>query len=522
MVSNTKIEFMAENTSDNNKRIAKNTMYMYFRMGVTMLVSLYTSRIVLQNLGVTDYGIYNVVGSVIAAFSFLSEPLSTATQRFYNYELGKNNKSQVNVVFNMSVIIYVILSLVLTIIIEAAGIWFINNKMSLPIDRIDAALFAFHLTVAAFVFDLIKIPYDSLILAHERMSFYAGISILDVIMKLLNAFSLIFLSFDKLYLFSTNLLIIIIIGLFVTILYCNKKFSYISIKKPKDIWDKKTFKDLFSFSGWSLFGAVANMTANQGLNILLNVFFGVVINAAMGIANQVNTAITQFASNFQTAFRPQIVKYYAANEIENLKLLITRTSKASYLLLFGLLCPIWFNINYILGLWLGADNVPQYTGEFCILMTTYALLNSISAPMWMTVQATGTIKKYQLIISSAIFLNIIFAYIFLLLGFPPTIVLLIKCILDILYIAIRLYFMKVMIQFSVIDFVRDVIKPLFFVSFIPILSLYFEITIISTDIIRAIVTCVGFYMLYIPLVYTVAFTKSERVFIKEYIKKVKH
>lgn len=506
---------------ENNKRIAKNTMYMYIRMGVTMLVSLYTSRVVLENLGVSDYGIYNVVGSVIAAFAFLSEPLSSATQRFFNFELGRDNKAQLNVIFNMSVIIYVILSFILMILIEIVGIWFINNKMSLPPERMDAALFAFHVSILTFVVNLLRIPFDALILAHEKMSFYAGISLLDVTLRLLNAFSLIYLTVDKLYLYSSNLLLIIGLVLVVTSAYCFKQFKYISFQKPKDIWDKETFKKLFNFSGWSLFGAVANMTANQGLNILLNVFFGVVVNAAMGIANQVNSAISQFATNFQTAFRPQIVKYYASNEIDSLKLLINRTSKLSYLLLFSLLCPIWFNIDIILKIWLGANNVPQYTSAFCVLMTIYALLNSLSAPMWMTVQATGTIKKYQLVISSAIFLNIIFAYIFLLLGFPPTIVLLIKCILDILYIAIRMYFMKIMINFSISDYLNEVIRPLVIVSLIPIVLLFVIIKVTDEGLIRVLLTCGGFYIAYLPLAYFIAIPKTERQVIGEYVKNLR-
>lgn len=507
---------MPTDVSTNNKRIAKNALYMYINMGITMLVSLYTSRIILQNLGISDYGIYNIVGSVVAAFAFLSEPLGTATQRFYNFELGKNNKSQLNVIFNMSLLIYVILSIGLMILVEIIGVWFIYNKMSLPPERIEAALFAFHASMLTFVASLIKLPFDALILAHEKMSFYAIISFMDAALKLLNAFSLAYLMVDKLYLYSFNVLIIICIGLFATAFYCLRKFKYISFKRPKEIWDKKTFRDLFNFSGWSLFGAVANMTANQGLNILLNVFFGVIINAAMGIANQVNAAISQFATSFQTAFRPQIVKYYASNEIETLEVLIKRTSKLSYILLFGLLCPTWFNMSYILELWLGVENVPEYTAEFSILMTTYALLNSLSAPMWMTVQATGTIKKYQIVISSAIFLNIVFAYIFLLMGFPPTIVLLIKCVLDILYLAIRLHFMKTMINFNIGDYLNKVMMPLFVLSIVPIVILMVVVTLVETGLVRAIATIIGFYLLYIPLVLYVALTKNERDVILEY------
>lgn len=511
-------EQFSNNTSANNKRIAKNTMYMYIRMGVTMLVSLYTSRVILQNLGVSDYGIYNIVGSVIAAFAFISGPLGTATQRFYNFELGKGNTKQVNVVFNMSLIIYIILSLFLFIIIETAGIWFIHNKMELPIDRTNAAVFAFHMSVIAFIFGLIKLPFDALVVANEKMSFYAWISILDVVLKLLNAFSLVFLPFDKLELYCSNLLLIIIIGLIITATYSLRKFNYIGFRKPKQIWDKSTFNALFSFSGWSLFGSVATMTASQGLNILLNVFYGVIVNAAMGIANQVNGAIVQFSSNFQVAFRPQIVKYYAAGQIEELYLLINRTARLSYMLLFGLMCPLWFNIQYVLEIWLGAGNVPEYAAKFSILMTIYALFETLSAPMWMTVQATGNIKKYQIVISIIIFMNIVLSYVFLKMGFNPTIVLEIKCCMDLIYLATRLLFMRLMISLSIRGFFKNVLLPMGIISGVSILVLFLLSYCIDTHLIQLIVTVVVFVILYIPLIFGIGLTKNERTVVLTTIK----
>lgn len=510
---------MSYDVLENNKRIAKNTMYMYIRMGITMLVSLYTSRVILQNLGVSDYGIFNIVGSVIAAFAFISGPLGTATQRFYNYELGKGNSNQVNVVFNMSLIIYVILSFILFIIIEIAGIWFIHNKMELPVDRMDAAVFAFHMSVIAFIFGLIKLPFDALIVANEKMSFYAWISILDVVLKLFNAFSLVLFSIDKLELFTFNLLAITIIGLFVTAFYSLRKFKYIGFRNPKQIWDKPTFSSLFSFSGWSLFGSVASMTANQGLNILLNMFYGVIVNAAMGIANQVNSAINQFVSNFQVAFRPQIVKYYATGQIEELQRLINRTARLSYMLLFGLMCPLWFNMQYILEIWLGARSVPEYAASFSILMTVYALFETLSAPMWMTVQATGNIKKYQIVISTIIFMNIVLSYVFLKIGFKPTIVLEIKCCLDLLYLATRLLFMRSMINMSIKNFFKDVLLPMGIISAVSIVVLLLLSSFIDSHLAQLCVTVVVFVLLYFPLVFRVGLTINERTVVLSYLKK---
>ena len=449
-------------TNQNNKRIAKNTMFLYVRMGLSMLVGLYTSRIVLESLGVENYGIYNVVGSFIVAFTFISGPLGTATQRFLSFELGRGENGRLNQVFNLSFYTYVALSVVLLGVVEVAGIWFLNNKMQMPAERHDAALFAFHMSVLTLLISLLKTPFESLIIAYERMSFYAYISIAEVLMKLLNAILLLYVSFDKLKIFAANILIITVIVLCLTAFYCCRKFKSVSIQSPQKNWDLPLFKELMGFSGWSLFGSVASMTANQGLNLLLNLFFGVVVNAATGIASQVNSAVIQFVNNFQVAYRPQLIKYYAQGNIETLKQLIINTSKFSYLLLFAIVCPVCFNIDFLLKIWL--KNPPEYAAEFSVMMLIYALLETLSAPMWMTVQATGKIKRYQIVISSVISLNIVFSYLFLKAGFSPVMVLIIKCCLDVVYLVVRLYFMKKMVSFSIVLYLKSVILPLILVS----------------------------------------------------------
>lgn len=481
-------------------------------MGITMLVQLYTSRIVLNSLGVNDYGIYNVVGSVIVAFSFISGPLGTATQRFYNFELGKNNKQGVNSIFNHSVLIYLILSLILFVVIEVAGIWFINNKMQLPASRLDAAMWAFHLSVLGFVFSLIKIPFESLIVAHEKMDFYAYVSIADVLLKLLNAFSLLYITIDKLKLYSVNQLVIAIVILCCVIAFCKRQFNYIHINRT---YNKVIFKQLLNFSGWSLFGSVASMTANQGLNILLNAFFGVAINAAMGIATQINAAINQFVTNFQIAFRPQIIKSYAANEIEMLHKLIFNTSKYSYLLLLGLVCPIIMNIEFILRIWL--KNVPAYTSEFAIFMLVYALLETLSAPMWMTVQATGKIRNYQLVISSLISMNIFVSYIFLKIGYPPSTVLVTKCFMDMLYLVTRLYFMRNLIQFSIMQYTKEVLSR---IGVITVVCVFVILTLnrsMPKELTRLFLGTSVFMLFYCGSVYYIALKKNERQKIIKFI-----
>lgn len=453
-----------------NRHIAKNTMMLYIRMVLVMLVSLFISRVMLNALGVKDYGIYNIVGSIVVAFSFISGPLGTATQRFLSYEIGKKNYTKLSTVFSLSLLIYIILAVLLFIVIEIAGQWFIYNKMQMPEERLTATIWAFHFSVISFVVGLFKTCFDALIISHEKMSFYAYLSIIEVTLKLLNAFLILYSSFDKLILFTANLSLISILILCVIIIYCRKKIAHVRIKFT---WDKALFKSLLGFSGWSLFGSVASMSANQGLNILLNVFYGVVVNAAMGIATQVGSAVNQFVVNFQIAFRPQIVKSYANGEIEYLKNLILKTSKFSFLLLFAIGCPIAFNIDFLLRLWLG-NSVPEYTGIFCCFILLYSLFETLSAPLWMTVQATGRIRNYQLVISSLIFLNILLSYIFLKFGWSPVIVLEIKCCLDLTYLVTRLWFVNKNIHLSYGLFFNKVVLPILGVIVVSVVpSLFF-------------------------------------------------
>lgn len=500
------------NTAENNKRIAKNTMFLYIRMGIIMLVQLYTSRIVLNSLGIKDYGIYNIVGSIIIAFNFISIPLSTATQRFYNYELGKNNIDNVNKVFNLSLLIYGLIATILICIVEICGQWFIYNKMSLPLDRLDAALWTFHFSIFAFAISLLRTPFESLIIAHEKMSIYAYIGVIDAILKLLNAFSLMYIATDKLKLYAVNQFLITIIGFIIIFFYDKRKFKYIKIQK---VYDKDMFKSLISFSGWSLFGSIAVMLSNQGLNVLLNVFFGVAVNAAMGIASQVNASIQQFVGNFQVAFRPQIVKQFSSNQLSSLRLLIMNSSKYSFLLLYFLVCPLSFNISFILKVWLG--NVPEYASEFCVLMMIYALLESLSAPMWMTIQATGNIKKYQIIISCVMAMNIIFSYIFLKIGFPPVVVLEIKCCLDICYLVIRLFFIHKKIKFSIKEYIKNVGFPLLSIVLITCISVLIVHYYTYEGWIRIAISVIVFTIAFIPAVYFIGLNNSEKTTVKKMI-----
>ena len=450
-------------STENNKRIAKNTILLYFRMLFTMTVSLYTSRIVLNTLGVSDFGIYNIVGGVVVLFSFLNNAMSSATQRFLNFEIGKNDFVQLRKIFCISMNVHVSIAFIVFILAETIGLWFLNTQLNLPLDRMNAANWVYQFTILTFIISILQVPYNATIIAHERMSFYAYVSIVEVSLKLSAVFLLQYLGYDKLKLYAVLICAVALIIITIYKLYCNKKFES---SRYIFIWDASLYKQLLSFSGWSLFGSVANVGKTQVINILINIFCGVLVNAAMGITNQVSATLNGFVSNFQLAFNPQIVKSYAANDKEYLMSLIFKTSKYSYFLLFILSLPILLNTEYILKLWLKI--VPEYTVQFCQLTIIYLLIESISGPLWMSVQATGKIKSYQIVISSLLLLNVPFSYILLKLNFIPYSVVLVSIGIGILALLIRIIFLRSLINLPIIQFLREVILIIFIVTILSI------------------------------------------------------
>ena len=454
---------MSTQTSDNNKRIAKNTLFLYLRMFVMMLTALFTSRIVLDVLGAADYGLNNVIGGVVVLFSFLNNALISATQRYLNFHLGRKDYKQTNVVFCMSMNTYFLLSILVIILGETVGIWFVDTQLNIPQERMYAAQWVYQFTLIQFVISLLRVPYNATIIAYERMNFYAYVSLLEVIAKLLVVYLLYVTMFDKLIFYSFLYTIVPLIITFVYKLYCNKCFD---TTKYKTIWDKVAFKEMFSFSGWSLFGSLANLAAQQGLNILINIFYGVTVNAAAGIANQVSNNVYGFISNFQTAFQPQIVKTYAAQEIERFNKLIFQTSKFSYFMVIVLVMPILFTIDGILEIWL--KEVPEYTAIFCRLILVYLSIEAITAPLWMSVQATGKIRNYQMLMAGLIFLNFPIAYIVLKIGLPVYSVWIVRIVVNIVVMIARCIYMKKKLNFPLLPYIKAVIVPIVSVTIVAI------------------------------------------------------
>lgn len=505
---------MSNQTSDNNKRIAKNTLFLYLRMFVMMLTALFTSRIVLDVLGAADYGLNNIIGGVVVLFSFLNSALLSATQRFLNFHLGRQDYKQTNVVFCMSMNTYLLLSIVVVVLGETVGLWFVNTQLNIPSERMYAAQWVYQFTLIQFVINLLRVPYNASIIAYEKMNFYAYVSLVEVIAKLLVVYLLYIATFDKLIFYSFLYTIVPLIVAFIYKIYCNRNFD---TTKYKRIWDRIAFKEMFSFSGWSLFGSLANLAAQQGLNILINIFYGVTVNAAAGIANQVSTNVYGFISNFQTAFQPQIVKTYAAKEVERFHKLIFQTSKFSYFMVLVLVLPILFTIDGILDIWL--KEVPKYTAIFCRLILVFLSIEAITAPLWMSVQATGKIRNYQILVASLIFLNFPVAYIVLKLGMPVYSVWVIRIIVNIVVMIARYIYMKKKLNFPLLSYLKAVIAPILSVTFVAI-----PIPLILNYMIHGfwqnmIIVGIATFALTILDVYFVGMNKHEKLLVRNMILK---
>ena len=390
-----------------SKTIARNTAMLYIRMLFSMFVSLYTSRIVLEILGVEDYGIYNIVGGVVTIFSFINSSMSSATQRYLSFELGKEDLERLNKVFSSALSIHVLTGILIIILGETFGMYFLLNYLNIPADRLDIAIIVFQFSLFSTFLSIVQVPYNASIMANEKMDIFAYVSIAEVLLRLLMVIMLSFIDVDKLMLYSILIFSVILTTTSYLKYYCIRNFKECSFAFVRD---KVLYKELLSYSGWSLFGNIAAVSMSQGINILLNVFFSPAVNAARAISYQVSGAIQSFASNFQAAANPQIIKSYANNDNNYMLTLIFASSRITFYLLFLLALPILIETNFILQLWL--KKVPDYTVIFTFLIIINSLIDSISGPLRVANQATGNIKRFQVIVGSTLILNLPISYLF--------------------------------------------------------------------------------------------------------------
>jgi len=434
-----------DNHSGDQKRIAKNTVMLYVRMIVIMLVSLYTTRVVLNVLGETDYGIYNIVGSVVVSMIFIQNALMSATQRFLSYEIGLKDKGNVGVVFSSSMNLHLKFLAIIIVLLETVGLWFLNRVLDIPPERMLAANIVYQLSVLTFCLNLIRIPYNAIIISYESMNVYAVVSIIEAMLRLGLVIALKYLMFDKLITYGLLMLLLSAIVNVLYIGYCRKKYTKDTKLNLKG--DKAVIKKLRGFLGWNLVGGVTSVATNEGPNYFMNYYLGVGVNAAMGIAKQVSGAVYQFSANFQTAFNPQIVKSYAAGEKEFLFGLINKTSLLSFYLLFIVAFPVIICADFIFELWL--VDVPEYTVIFSVLIIISQLIGALSSPLWMVAHATGDIKQYQIVMSSINLLIIPASYIILSMHYPVYYVLAFMVLQNVAIYVYRLWFVRVRLGFPV-------------------------------------------------------------------------
>ena len=501
------------NTSD-NKRIAKNTLLLYLRQIITMFVSLYAVRVILYVLGEEDYGIYNIVAGIVVLFTFVNGAMATSTQRFLNFYLGQGDNQKVNEVYSSSLFIHLIICIIFLILSETIGLWFVRNRLNIPIERHDVALIVYQLAIITTIFNIIRVPYNAVIIAYEKMNFFAYISILESLLKLVIVFLLKIIIFDKLILYSIFLLIITAIIFFIYKIYCNHFFS---IARYRKVNDKSFIKQILTFSGWSIIGATSSMANTQGSNIVLNIYTNVRVNAAMGIANQVNSAVYSFVTNFQTAFNPQLVKNFAAGQKEEFYNLFKRASKFSYFLLYIIVLPLYLNTEIVLSVWL--KEVPLYAVTFVRLILICSLVESLNGPLYMAIQANGNIKSYQIIIGIINILNIpIDILFFSYLGTNPAIILIVRILLNLCAFIFRLAITKKQLKISIYDYIKSIICPIILVSFLSAIFVYF-IGELFTRISYFFVTCIISIIFNCLFIMMIGLTKSERSKLFEFLQK---
>lgn len=448
---------------NNTKRVAKNTLYLYLRTLLVMGITIYTSRIVLDVLGVADYGIYNVVGGFVTMFTMLSGTLTAASQRFIAYELG-TEKPNVKKVFSTAVSIHLLLAFVIFILLESVGIWFLNNKMNITPDRMTAANWVFQCSVITFCVNLISIPYNAAIVAYEKMSAFAYISILEVLLKLGAVYALYVIAFDSLIVYSIFMLCVAVLLRLIYGIYCGRKFSEC---KYSPILEKSIFKNMITFSGWNFIGSASTILNSQGINILINLFFGVALNGARGIATQVDNAINTFVQNFMMALNPQITKSYASGDFDFVNSTIITGTKFAFFLLWLLALPVCLNTDYILSIWL--KQVPEYAAIFIQLGLMYNLIHNLSQCLYTTMLATGNIKKYQIVVGGLNLLTFPTVFVFFKIGFSVEWSYFATIIFSVICLVARLKILSNMVQgFYWINFIKYAITPIF-VTVIPIL-----------------------------------------------------
>lgn len=492
--------------SVDQKKIAKNTALLYVRMLFIMLISLYTSREILSALGKVDFGLYNVVGGIVVTFSFLNGIMSAACQRYFAIEIGKSDYDALSSVFRLNVTIFLGLGVIILFLSETVGLWFLNAKMVFPEERSMAVQCVYQSSILAFMINMVSIPYRSIIIAKEKMKVFAYSSVIEAILKLAIVYFLITTTMDKLILYSVLMLVITLgLSLFYWI-YCR---NYYAECRYKFYWNKPLFIEIIGYTGWNLVGNLAFIGKNQGINILLNLFFGPVFNAARGVAYQVYVNINQFVTSFAMAFNPQITKSYAVDEYKSMLKLVCQSSKFSYFLLYILILPVVLELPFLLDIWL--KDVPEYSVVFTELILINALIDSLGTPLATTMQATGKIKWYQIWVGGSMLLILPVSYLMLKFGsYPPEAVFIVSIIFSAVSQIIRIVFVNRVLKLALKDYFRDVLLPVVIVSVLSPIIPYPIHFFIDNNWIELLVVGATAVITTSVVVYFLGLNKSER------------
>ena len=489
----------------NNKRIAKNTLFLYVRMLFMMLIGLYTSRVILDKLGEVDFGIYNVVGGFVTMFSVISGAMTTATQRFLSFEIGKGQQGDVKGIFSTMLIIHIFLALIVLLLGETLGLWFLNNYMNFPADRYIAANWVFHLSLLVFILNVVNVPYNGALIAYERMSAFAYFSIIDAVLKLAICYIIIITPYDRLIVYAALMALIQICLISAYYIYCRHNFTECRFTGKLN---RKYGKDVASFVSWNLIGSLAGVAKEQGVNVVLNMFFGPAVNAARGIAYQVLSKLNAFVSNFQMAMNPQIIKYYACGERESMYKLVFRGAKLSFLLLLTLSLPVIIEAPLILDIWL--KEVPYYTVVFLRIIIFTALLNTLSNPLIISMHASGKVRDYQIVVGSLSLLTLPIVYIVLKIGAKPYYAMIVVFIVEFFCHVARLYMLKRSIDFPMWRFLKEVTIRVWLIAFSALIVPVVAYVAINVVIVRFFVVCFLCVLSTLFFGYYLGFNKVDR------------
>ncbi len=505
-------------SSNPNTRIAKNSIFMSIRMVIVLFINLYSSRVLLSALGVEDYGIYNVVAGFAAMFSFLNSSLSNGIQRFFNYELGRNGVAGANKVYISAIIIQVLLAITVIIPTEIFGTWYLHNKMIIPPDRMFAAEWIFQLALITFILHIMQVPFSAAIMAHERMNFYAFISVFNAVFTLIGILVLSYLHGDLLIIYGIIITLSALISLVCNICYAKVNFEEIFLKKEIN---KKLLKEMFSFSSWNLFGTLGHLLKDQGVNLILNFFFGPVVNAARGVAYQVNSGLQSFVSNITIPVRPQIVQSYSQGNFDRAYNLMLMVSKMSCYLLLMMAIPIILEIDYILQIWLG-DNIPEKTSAFLIIIIINSFLSNLNSAISSVVHASGKMRKYQIAGGAVSLLSVILVYFAVSFNQVPEVAFWLICIMDLFRQIIAVSILKQIDnnRLSSSNYCKKVILPIILVAFASIIIPIILHNLMSHGLIRLCVVLLTSILSVGIFTYLLGLSNIEREFIKNAFQRI--